>query len=268
MTEMQATFGETVMMSPFVPVRAHPDDQVVCSDGNTISHCEVCYDCRGGAHSNDQDCHDANVTIVTDILNEEDEWTCEYCTENEDFADPYFCIVDETKSEHADIVERWLEDNWGNYLSSMEELVDAVVDGIDGSFHCCEAVYQRSDYGCYAGDGCCLFSTTIDEYENQVDFERRPALQELHDKGVLDDILDDVNSDAYVCRSRRREKNEETGMYEYVGRETYDPHGSDYPSLMLYHNPGGCWHLIVNADTMKEVIIEAIIRLCRKGGNQ
>lgn len=266
---MQRTFGPIVGLDPMVPVGPHPDDNVICSDGTDCKRSEAFIDCQGDPHSNDEDRIEQDVAIVTDILGKEDEWVTEYCTENDDYTSAYDCIVDEDRHTHAGHVEQWLRDKYGDisgytkFDDNMKELVDAVVEEIDGPFNCDIYEYDSSDYNCYSGSGCCLCSIEIGEYENQIDFDRHPALQVLHDKGILDDILDDVNCDVYVNRNRRREKNEKTGYYEPVGRETYGA-DAEYPNILAYHNPGGQWHFIVDAEIMDQCVTEAIITLCRK----
>ena len=86
----------------------------------------------------------------------------------------------------------------------------------------------------------------------------------MHDDDRLNDVLDDVKSDSYVSRSRRRVKNEETGRYECVGRETYDPYGSKYPDIMTYHCPGGRWDFVVCEDTMNEYLLDGLTELFDK----
>jgi hypothetical protein len=60
----------------------------------------------------------------------------------------------------------------------------------------------------------------------------------------------------YVSRNRRREKNEKTGYYECVGRETYMPydHCADHPCFEVMTNPGGQWHYVVSADDMRGLV--------------
>jgi len=262
--EQQKTFGPEFGLEPVVPVGPHPDDDIICEDGWICKRRDAFVDCKGGLHSNDDDRFDANVTIVTEFFDSVDEWVCEYATENEDYADGYAHIVDELSHDWPDRVEEWVRDNYGNYYGSVDFDLDAVVksicDELDGCSEC-EVEYERSDYAAYSGSGCCLFSFDIGEVEEQTDINAHPVLKGLHDAGELDDILDHVKSDAYISRSRRRVKNEETGYYEPVGRETYDPYGSDYPDILSYHCPGGQWQFVVPADRMKELADAAICQI-------
>jgi hypothetical protein len=264
MPELQDTlFGD----GP-VPVRVHPNDTVECSDGADCLLRDAFVDCRGEYHSDDADQHDANVTIVTEILKGIDEWATEYCTENTDYVDGYFYVVDEMSHDWAPRIEEWFSDlcyNGEGYEGYEDdddftaELVAAVREAIDVDSDC-EPEYDANDYACYTGSGCCLWSFDIGEHEEQVEISAYPELQALHDQGILDDVLDDVNCDAYVCRSRRREKNEKTGYYEPVGRETYMPYDrhTDCPCFEVMTSPGGQWRFVIPADRMDEIVQEAI----------
>jgi hypothetical protein len=263
MPELQATiFGD------LVPTRAHPEDTVECSDGTECLHRDALVDCRGGFHSDDADRHDANVTIVTEILDDVGKWAEEYCTENTDYADGYFCVINEMSHDWPERIEEWIRDNYdddddhidyADYNEFLSELVVAVHEAIDTGFDC-EPEYDANEYSCYSGSGCCLGSFDIGEHEEQVDISYYDELQALHDAGELDDVLDDVNCDVCVNRNRRREKNEKTGYYECVGRETYMPyaHYKDHPSFEVYTSPGGQWRFVIPADRMDELVQEAI----------
>jgi hypothetical protein len=273
----QRTFGAVVGLDPVVAVVPHRNDLVECSDGTEHRHCDVCYDCAGGAHSNDSDRHDAEVAIVTVILEGHGKWADEYCTENEDYASGYDCLVDEDQARWRDRTDTWVRDE----LESRDEFVDLeehddlvkfdgvvkfvsdyVFEELDGSSDC-ELEYHPSEYAGYDGEGCCLDSFEIGEYELQIEINDCDELKALHDRAVLDDILDDVNCDVYVSRSRRREKNEETGYYEHVGRETYMPYArqSDHPDIMAYTSPGGQWRFVISAERMGELVEEGYAKL-------
>ncbi|MHC4301010.1 MAG: hypothetical protein ACYS7Y_27360 [Planctomycetota bacterium] len=264
----QRTFGAVVGLDPVVAVVPHRNDPVECSDGTIRRHCDVCYDCVDGAHSNDSDRHDAEVTIVTDLLNSIGKWADEYCTENTDYADGYSCLVDDDQITWKDRTDEWVceyveyQTEFGD-RDDLDEIVksvsDSVFEALDGSSDC-ELEYTCNEYSCYDGDGCCLGSWAIGEHEEQIDISNHDELQALHERGALDDILDDVNCDVYVSRRQRREKNEETGYYENVGRETYMPyaHNAEYPTFEVYTNPGGQWRFVVSAERMEELVRDAL----------
>ncbi len=280
-----------------VPTKRHRDDLVVCSDGSELSEADVWYDCRNIAHCDKDSAHDADVTIVEGVLMEVDSWVTQYTTEGEDYAEGFLCCIDEDSSGWPQLVEEWVDDGEAiDILESAHDDGDLELPGYDDfepgpdkyeyetvkeylldfgipsyakvvAYICerldsndCELEYTSSDYACYSDSGCCLFSWQIDEYEEQTDFERHPELQELHDQDRLDDVLDDVNCDAYVYRTQRREKNEETGHYEQVGRETYKC-WSDTDNITTYHSPGGQWYYVVPAERMEELYREALIEL-------
>jgi hypothetical protein len=279
-TVQQRTFGAVVGLEPVVAVVPHRNDLVECSDGTNHRHCDVCYDCAGGAHSNDSDRHDAEVAIVTGILDAQGKWADEYCTENEDYTEGYDCLVNEDQITWKGRTDEWVRDE----LESRDEFVDLkehddlvmfdllakfvgdyVFEELDGSSEC-ELEYDSNEYAGYSGEGCCLSSFDIGEYEIQIDINDCDELKALHDRSVLDDILDDVNCDVYVSRSCRREKNEKTGYYENVGRETYMPYprNSDHPDIMAITNPGGQWRFVVPAERMGELVEEGYAKLREK----
>lgn len=260
--EQQRTFGQAVGMESKVPTTAHRNDLVECSDGTLCEASEAFADSKGDYHSDAEARHESDVTIVTDVLNSVGEWADDYCTGNTDYADSYAHMIDEDSVRWHDNVEEWVEEHCDEYdLDShiVESVVVWVFDELQGSFDC-EPEYDSNEYSGYSGSGCCLASFDIGENEEQIDVSGHDELQALHDDNRLDDILDDVNCDVYVSRSHRREKNEETGNYERVGRETYMPysHNEDHPTFEVYTNPGGQWHWVVSEDRMTELVDEAL----------
>ena len=258
--EKQKTFGPVVGMEPEVPVGTHASDMVVCSDNTEMLILDAFKDCRGNYHSTSDDRHDADVAIVTEILENVDKWVTEYTTENTDYADGYSHCVDERSHNWGDLFEDWIKENRDDYddYDDYATIITKMVENADSDD--CEPEYNRNEYASYSGDGCCVDSYAIGEYEEQIDINEFPELKALHDELRLDDILDDVNCDAYVSRSYRREKNEKTGHYENVGRETYMPyeHNANHPTFETYHTPGGRWDWVICADRMNELFEEAI----------
>ncbi len=222
-------------------------------------------DCRGNTHNTNEERHGTDVEIVTEVLMGVSKWVHKYTTENGDYPDGYDYIIDEMSHDWAkkakDYVLSAFEDcnNYDEFAESSDKIVEDVCGSLQGSFHC-EPEYTSSDYACYSGPGLCLYQFDIGEYEEQVDISQFDELQTLHDAGILDDILDDVNCDCYVSRQCRREKNEKTGKYENVGRETYRPykHNDKYPCLITYHMPGGQWMWVVPKECIDDLIQEAI----------
>jgi hypothetical protein len=261
MTEKQAT-----IFGALEPVAPHRDDVVECSDGSDCSREEALADCRGEYHRTDEERHDADVTIVEEVLDEAVKWADDYCTGNSDYPDGYFGIVDELSHEWPDRVEEWVRNEWGDYYGRTElddcigEVVKMVCAELDADFHC-EPEYNGSDYSGYSGDGCCLWGFKIEENEEQIGVLDSPELSVLHEQRRLDDVLDSVNCDAYVSRSQRREKNEETGYYENVGRQTYMPypHNEEYPTFEIYHGVSGGWDFVVSAEDMNRLLSNAIL---------
>ncbi len=265
----QRTFGALTGIDPVVPTRRHPDDLVECSDGTVRCHGDVCYDCRGGAHGSEDDRLEAEVTIVSEVLNGVGKWADEYCTENSDYADGYAHMVDELSHDWPERVKEWICDTYGDsygytrFDGCIDKLVSSICEALGGGFDT-EAEYDRNEYAGYSGKGCCLASFDIGEHEEQIDVSAHDDLNTLHEEGRLDDILDRVNCDVYVSRHQRREKNETTGRYENVGRETYNPYNRDNPTFEVYTNPGGQWRFVVPAERMKELFVDALADYCKR----
>jgi hypothetical protein len=269
--EMQKTiFGETV------PVTSHRDDVVTCSDGEERKRFDALADCAGEYHADDEARLEANGVIVGDILEAREKASCEYATENGDYADGYAGIIDERCDGWNDRVHEWIDDNyadeydWVDYDNEDEQpgfvdsIVQSVCEELEGSFDC-EPEFDHNEYAAYSGSGCCLDSFDIGEIEEQISINDHPELQALHDAGELDDVLDEVESDYRhdytISRQRRRVKNEKTGHYECTGRATYLPYdnSADYPTFEIYIIPGGQWQFVVSAERMGELVTAAIL---------
>ncbi len=261
----QKTFGETVGMEAKVPTRLHRDDEVVCSDGSVMRAIDAYMDCKDGYHSSGDYAMDANAEIVTEVLNGVVEWSDEYHTGNSDYPDGCCHVVDETSHLWNDRVQEWVEDRHCGCGSIVNKIVETVCENVKGSDDC-EPEYHPNEYSCYTGDGCCLYSMDLGEIEEQIDVTNHDELMELHHRNELDDVLDRIDRDFCINRSRPRRKNEETGHYEEYGRETYMPydHNRDHPTFEIYTMPGGQWQWVVSKDRMDELVVDAIIQLCRK----
>lgn len=247
---MQRTFGTIVGMESVVPSGPHPDDIVVSADGVEFRRGDAYLDCRGCAHSSDEDRDEANLRIVAEVLDGIDEWVSEYCRENGDYASGYDHIVQEVSHDWPGPVEEWIRDNYDYSDDVVGKLVDAVCEALDGSFDA-EAQFNGNEYAAYSGDGCCLWGTDIGEYEEQVDISYHKEFAALAESGELVDYLGRVNCNAYVSSS---------GL-QWLQRDLTE--GRDYPCFYTYHMPGGRWDWVVSAERMRELVCEAIIDICR-----
>ena len=264
---MTTTTEKQMMLDgSLVPTARLDDDTVECYDGAECRRGDAYYDCEGIPHDDDEERRYRDIEVVSDFLDTCGKWAEEYCTENTDYADGYSCIVDEGQHSWNGHVREWVEEEYGDRMGHtdfddyIEKIVEKVCENLDGGFDC-EAEYDRNEYSAYSGKGCCLASFGIGEHEEQIEINENDVLRGLHERGDLDDVLDDVNCDVYVSRSRRREKNEETGHYENVGRETYMPyeHRSEHPDLLIYINISGQWQFVVDADRMGELVCDALL---------
>lgn len=227
------------------PVGPHRDDDILCSDGTLVKRPLVLLDCKGGAHSNEEDQHDANVSILTEYLSEGDEWVKEHTTtEGSDYPSAYACILSEGHHNWEPLIVEWLfnsDDNPGDPLLTL--LSAEIADNVDPDD--AEPKYNSSDYSSYSGKGCCIDSFAIDEYEHEHDVMCTEVLRTLHEQGQLDACIDDVNCDVFIARD------------SYSASATH-------PTLTTYHTPGGGWDFVIPAGRMDELLAQAIIAVCRR----
>jgi len=196
---------------------------------------------------------------LSDYLDSIGKWAEDYIFDNSDYADNYLCLVCEDQIRFRDEVVEWV---CSNYENLDEDFGKLVWENLDPGFDS-EAEAIRNEYASYSGKGCCIGAFEIGEYEEQVDFSNDDVLTELHDSGELDDYLDEVNCDVYPCRHKRREKNENTGRYEYVGRETYNEYNRDNPTLEIIVACGGQVQIVVPEERMHELVTETILQVVR-----
>jgi len=247
-------------------------DYVECSNGTFRHEDDIFEDCRGGAHALSGERQNADVEIVREVLTAVCEGADAYCTENEDYATGYAYIVNECSHGWSGRVKEWIVDTYhdrmghGQFDDSIDKVVELICEGLSGDFDC-EVEYDPNEYAAYSGDGLCLDSIDIGEHEEQVDISCFDELQELHNQGRLDDVLDELDHDFCINRNPRREKNEKTGRFEVVGRKSYNPYDSDHTCFEVYTLPGGQWHYVVPAERMRELVANAIVDLCRKANS-
>lgn len=194
---------------------------------------------------------------LNDYLDSIGKWAEDYIFDNSDYGDNYLGLVCEDQIRFQDDVVRWVR---GEYPHLSEEFGRKVWENLDPGFDS-EAEAIRNEYSTYSGPGCCIGAYEIGEHEEQIDFSNDDVLTELHDSGELDDYLDEVNCDVYPCRHKRREKNENTGRYEEVGRETYNPYNRDHATLEVIVACGGQVQIVVPAERMRELVTETILQV-------
>ena len=256
MSEKQLTipaFG----LDRVVPTRRHATDLVECSDGAILCHSDVCYDVKGGAHSNEADRDEAEVAIVQDILKSHEEWVDDYTSganDCQDYGEGYAYIASECSDLWPDRIREWLDDNGYDYGDRTDAIVDAMCDEIDDW----DAEYSPNEYACYSGSGICLYSLEVGEYEDQVDLSGHDELAELHELGRLEGILGELDREFCLYRSSRWNRETEQREYgDYVS-------GGSYPNITVTFNPGGQWYYVVSEESAKAALCAAIVKVCRE----
>lgn len=252
---MQRTFGESFGLDPVVPSRRHRDDEVVCSDGTTIADRDAWFDIDDKAHRTKEERHTANVEIVRDILKAHEQW-CDDYTSSDDYGDGYAYIASEVSHSWNDHIDDWLNDQAPELATSdfAKELVDNMANDIDDW----ECIYHCNEYAGYYGDGICLFSMEVGEYEDQIELSADDRLSVLHEAGELEDIL--AQLDGEFCLYRYSKYVEGTNGN---GRRIYQ----DYiqrDNFTVTFNPGGQWQYVVPKDDALRLLAEAVCQVCRR----
>lgn len=265
-TEQQKTFGDVVGMELMVPVGPHRDDIIECSDGTPIRRGDAEFvDCRGVVHSDEDTMNDANDDIVRELLDAHDEWIGEYVS-SDDYGDQYVYCAIESNYSFPERVGQWLDDNYtdcpGNpdhpgarpiYNGNVRQaLIDSIAQEIDEWD--LEAHYNHNEYAAYSGDGCCLASFEVGEYESQVDIDSMPELIALNKSGDLEGCLEGYTGDLYLYRAGTYAKSGWTRDGNYVS------HGC----FTAYSTGWGVWHYVIPESRMKELLCDAIVDYCSK----
>lgn len=266
MSEKQANlFG-----SP-TDTREHPDDSVVCVCGcPCLRRMEAYRDCEGQYHACECDRNDRDVELVEDFLNAKfekvDDYTTGHSEDSENYTDEYSeCVCEAANGqEFFDRLLGWVTEEWGDCYIDHKAVTARVIESIDVSWKS-EAVYNYSDSLSYPGDKLLVWEFKIGEVENQIEINSEPKLLSLHKARRLNDVLDRVNSEAIIHRSRRREINQATGECMFVGRETYMPVRDWYnhPDIQVTFNICGGWAFVLDDETLQDATNEAILAIYR-----
>lgn len=261
MNELQKTLPDCGLKT-LVPTACLPEDTVTLLDGGTCLRRDAFADAEGVYYRTEEERDGRDVELVEVVLNRIDEWICDYSTGNTDYVESYICLLDESSYEWAWPIKEWIKDRYTKFDGHIDKLVQSIIEDIDVGYHC-EPIYQSNDYASFHGNGCCLYSFGVGEIEEQIDVNEYSILKALHERNRLDDVLDKVNCDLYISRDKQRVKNEETGDFEQVGRNTYKT-GCGSPCLYGYTCPGGAWHFVISDIYMAELLTAAIIKEASK----
>ena len=206
--------------------------------------------------------NDANDDIVKELLDAEDEWIGEYVA-SDDYGNGYAYLVSERSYYWSDRIGEWLDDNctdgggWKARPRYTGELRKALVEGIADRMDECdyEAHYQSNEYANWGGDGCCLDSLEVGEYETQIDIAGRPEFEALAASGDLEGCLDRYNGDLYISCNDRYDA--ESGRRVRTG---YVSHGCFWG----YSTGWGRWHYVVSDERMNALLCESIVDYCER----
>lgn len=295
---MQRTFGTIVGLDSVVPVGPHPDDDTICSDGTSCKRRHAFIDCKGEPHSNDEDRIETNNQIVSDIVDGHVRWANEYCTENEDFATGYDCIINEGHHNWDNGIDDWLYGVWDDdearqFLIDNEDHFDH--DDFDQWANDLDPDGEPFGWSDYINDRYYNFpnnklvetikeliddSSACDLEYNHNEYNRYEGTGCCLDGVVIGEQEEqiDINSipefkalhDSGELNDCLKDYNGDGYIYlprarvagkGYVGHEHYDHHGSDYPVVTFTHVPDGRWDWVICHDDMVEYMGDAILQL-------
>lgn len=233
--ELQRTFeGDAV------PTKRHPADLVVTVEGETLLHRDVKYDCRGGAHCDEDARDEADAEIVKEIIDDIEMACTDYATSDE-YAEGYFYLIDEGSAPFERIAE-WLLDNDLASNNEANDLATQLYSDVESNI---TVHHQQSEYASYAGQGVCLYSLEIGECEEQVDICSFPEFERLHKSGGLEQAIARYHGDAYPYAHTHYE-NRKHVRKGYVRGNCFT----------LICSPGGCWHYVVSTERLKEALAD------------
>jgi|GEM_PF-4255930 len=235
-----------------VPTAAHRDDIVETEDGATMRFGDVEFtDCRGKLYSTEEARDEADIDIVTEILDSQDEWISDYVA-SDDYGNDYCFVAWEDIRECKKNVGEWLyntysDDDYYSDRSCFEEhvekaLIDNIIDALD-EFDL-EPFYHPVEYAPYTGKGCCVGSIEIGEYEEQFEVNYYDEFKALAADGRLRDCLNKY--DGNLCVN--------VGDRDLTGK---------YPCFYGYSYGHGRWHYVYSDESMEAALCEAMIAYCR-----
>jgi hypothetical protein len=239
-----------------VPIADHPDDTMECSDNTYIRRGDAFIDCIGQAHRTDEERREANREYVESELDARANWSEDYVA-SEDYGDGYAYLVKECHHDWNDHIKAWVIDGWANCFDWEDhpEILDALVESISEKVYDWdnwEGEFACSEYSSYYGDGCCLASFGVGEYEDQISLSDVNGFTMLHSCGELEALLEDYNGDLYISRNSHYDKELDRRVPDgYVSK-------GDHPDILGYTNVGGQWHYVVSSENMCDAFDEAI----------
>jgi hypothetical protein len=246
---------QTTIDGELVPIAPHPDDKVECSDDTYIRRADAFIDCTGNAHRTDDERYEANREHVENVLDSRAKWGDNY-VQSEDYGDGYAHVVKECSHDWSGCIKGWLLDElWEIDLEEHPELLKVLVESISQKVYDWdnwESEYDRSEYSLYCGDGCCLASFGVGEYEDQISLSDVNGFTMLHVAGELEALLEEYNGDLYISRNDHYDKETQTRVPDgYVSK-------GSHPDILGYTNPSGQWHYVVSSENMHDAFDEAI----------
>jgi hypothetical protein len=195
-----------------------------------------------------------DVGIARMLLVEEVARNEEYCTNNVDHADGAAHLIDEIgRTGYEDEVEEWVSTHYDIDAISpdcYQFALDSVCDELGST-----DADAHNDGN--PGKACCVYRLDEDGQEVQIDVTGQEGWRDLHDRGVLNDCLDQIGNEFTIGRSRWRVQDPQSGHYYEVGSKDYGSK-DEHPTFEIYTDPDCNWAFYVSYERMFELFSEGV----------
>ena len=238
---MQKTFGPIVGLDPEVPIRRHPNDMIVCADtGNRVRHADCHYSADDEAWEDESERNDHDVDLLRTYFEGVIEWSDDWHA-SDDAADH---LVQEGGGGYMrDNVKAWFDNRGVDYDDYPKDMIaDICAD------HNLPMEVSIS-HGCFGSSD---HDVTFDSYdcgecEEQVDLSGSELLTALHDRGDLEDLLEEIDREFCFYRNSKWDPATKTRTEGSIVSE------GEYPCIMLYNCPDVWYHFGCSDDELQEV---------------
>jgi len=247
MTLLQRTFDGTLE-----PIAPHPDDMVDCEDTGAYKRRAECVESVDGKFWEDrEERYDHERDLVETYFKDFIDWSDEYRA-SDDCVGEYAHLVWEDRERIMDNVREalgnLLGDEWEDSDGSNDDLIGDVVEALSEHVE----FDTTTGYHGYSGLDVVFDSYDIGEVEEQVDINEIELLHDLHVRGDLEEILEDLDSDfcfQQFSHAIYDEKGKFTGKYKH---EPIISRG-EYPCIMLTNDTSLWYHYGCSEETLETV---------------
>ena len=230
------------------PIAPHPEDMVDCEDTGVCKRRTDCLESVDGKFwEYSEERYDHELCLVRGHLNGVVEWSDEYHASDGCVGEYAYMVWDNTEG---------ITNNVRGALEEMEcsglndELIYDIVEALAGH------VEHDASHGMTAWSGLDVIFDSFDigEVEEQIDINEIDILRDLHARGDLEEILEDVSNE--FCLYRFTHAIYEDG--KFTGRYKYEPYiqGDTYPTVTLTNDTALWYFFGCSRETLQTVYDE------------